>query len=428
VQGGWWRDAGPVATPTTSAPEPSPRPTPPPGSWPAVYAEDPFYCGMPVPEIFDPAGDAELHLEPTIGRVRVAEDDTLLIPSTVDPLDGAVLGQGDWWELDAVLVNGSGQVLDGALPGHHEPQLLVVVDGDVAGTLSYSVTMDARSPVPLTMRPDDRASSSIFGVIAMCGRSWPDVRVLPGGEYEVYVTQDVYAAALPAGADPLGASLDASRWVTLVGGPYTVTLTDGVAPDQFDEKYATEPPGPDRVWISPAGLVRNAGPMALPIGWELPEELPSNSLITWDPAACEGTDAPGRWRSVWADPPPDDAFQGVSFIPHVVDGRLTRLDFLTGMTTYGLRIGSAGSDSVHEGYAGVTLVHSAADWGVDAWALPAADGSTMIFEVMTDAALEAAGDTTTAQTPFDDDRVVAIVLLAPGQTYDYPAWGTDLCG
>ena|GEM_PF-6253884 len=433
VQGGWWRDAGPVATPTTSAPEPSPRPTPPPGSWPAVQvaAGERFECGQPVPTILDPAGEADLHLEATIARelaFDTSDPNASWEPpaEAFAPLAGTELTQGDYWVLEVAMVNDAAATLVGGEYGGAEPTGVIVKDGVMVG----QVTEEGEPAVAygygtLTLEPGAREArrTSVRWTACPAGSA---VRALPGGEYDLYVLHSIGTEAphkVPFEGDPgiLVTSIDPI--ITLVGGPYPVTLQDGVVPSSIDQlnEYSCEhepPGGAEDVQVSFEGLISfgcRAGTV-LPIGWEIPEPVPSTSLLTWNPAYCAESPAPGRWVEVWTA---GAGGRSPYFEVDVVDRRVVRIDAFMESTPEGIITRSSTLEQVQRAYPGLELLASAADTGhgVDAWAVTEND-TTIVFEIGVDPAVSG---------QYGVGTVTAISLLAPGTTYDHPATGSAMC-
>lgn len=428
MQGGWWQDGAPVATPTTA--DVTSRPTPPPGAWPAVQIAEgeAFECGQPVPTILDPAGEADLHLDATIAREAPfdPEDpawDWQPDPAGMAPIGGSVLTQGDYWWLEATLVNDSGETLVGGEQGWAEPTAVIVQDGVMVGQIAEEAQLAMYVPPgPLTLEPGahERSRGTVRWTACPAGSG---VTALPGGEYEVYVLRWVGTEAphrVPSESDPDVLVETIGPLVGLVGGPYPVTLQGGVVPSSIDllNEYMCEnrpPGGAEDVQLSFEGLVGfgcHAGTV-LPIGWEIPDEPPSTSMLRWNPEYCAESPTPGRWVEVWTQVTARSPY----FEVDVVDRQVVRIDTFMESTPEGIRNWST-LDQVRHTYPGLELVapDSETGYGVDAWAVTEG-GNTLVFEIGVDPAL--VGDRV--------GTVVAISLLAPGNPYDRPATGSAMC-
>lgn len=236
----------PPATPTpTATPTPSPTPTAEPT--PAVVtATGDLACGLPVPTLDDPAGDADVHL--------------VLEPATTTAVTGAEV------QLAVTVVNGT--ALTAEAPEALGPRVLAARDGVVVGAL----VTPTEFAVAERLAPGVSQSRSGLASLAACsadGSLTGDP--LAPGSYDLY-------AAWRLGVED-----------EVVGGPWTLAVEEAVDP---------HPALADLV-VSTSGL----GPLTVGLP---PEGNPGAAMIAWDPDYCAevtDTDA-GRWvETGYADDP-----------------------------------------------------------------------------------------------------------------------------
>lgn len=378
--------------------------------WPAVTTPDRFAfgCGLPVPGIDDPPGDADLHLEPTAVPWPIGAD----APSSGEtvPLEGATLTQDDdtIWAINAVMVNGSDQTLEGSLHPQDPPVVWITRDGVVVGHIMTPVALiGGIPPEPVTWAPGDQVESRGHGRIDACEATGADRR-LPPGDYEVYLTADVgtVPVEIPEPSQEDGSRLTADPLLTLAGGPHRVTLDEGQPPgDPWEDDIAAgRTPGLEDVPLGFDGL----GPLR--IGSPVPTDPAPTDMIRWEPAYCPDSPEPGRWipNYSFATHPHPSGNQLPWFWITVRDEKVVRIDLRALVTTELINIGDPLTE-VRAAYPDLTpLTTPQTENDLEAWA--ATDGqATMVFEI----------DPTT-------DRVVGIALLR-GIDYDWPTADSHLC-
>ncbi len=265
----------PPATPTPSqTPTPSPTAT----SAPLVTTADPLGCGLPVPDLEDPAGDGDVHLD--------------LQPGTFTLVDGSPV------DLALSLVNGSAVDAGPTGPG---PRVLLARDGVVVGGLTAATTVAAGQPL------DAGAVVTASGswTAAACDGGDLGAAGLAPGAYDLY---GAWALGGDAAAD--GGAVEG----IVVGGPWAVTV----------EAAADPHPALADLVVSTSGL----GPLTIGLP---PETNPGAAMITWDPDYCAEIVEPGaeagRWVETGYEDDPDRGEIGSPFSVAVDDaGRIGWID------------------------------------------------------------------------------------------------------
>ena len=387
------------------------------GAWPAVTtpAELGFRCGEPVGAITDPPGDADLHLEVAVAPYPEDGGDP---PTDGVPLDGAALTQGPYWAIDAAMVNGTGRVLSAGLDASDVPGVVLVHDGAVVGMMATAVgDVGGVFHEPATWQPGDSISTHGVARVESCAADGADQR-LPAGEYDVYVTAAVLTVPVPV-ADELDpdAALG-EHLLTLVGGPWRVTLDEGTPPgDPWDDDLAAgRAPGLEDVPLGFEGL----GPLLL--GAPVPDPPAPSDMIRWEPAYCPGAAEPGRWIPNYGRPwQPGD--QLPSFGVTVRDDRVVRIDLHELVTTELVNIADPLSEA-QAAYPELALLRTAAADGgpVDVWSVTRGD-ATMLFEVLVPGA-----DPPPGTFPGGPGTIAGIALVTDLEHYDRPTWEGHACG
>jgi hypothetical protein len=300
--------------PATSTPTPTPTPSPADDGVPwrvvGVVGASELGCGLPVPALDDPPGDADLHLEAVLGAPTVQAGRELT--------------------LDATLVNGDARDLD-ARPG--EVRVWFTQGATVVGTLPPATA--AAAPDDLVGGTGTRWSQPLSGVPGACpadpsdASGTPSTASLPAGAYDVYLTQELRLAdgdTLQVAARPVPVVLE----------------TSSAPPSTAEPEVPAGPPAgghpdPQDLVISPAGL----GPLAV---GRPPADNPGAAMIEWDPDLCAalGSESPGRWVPSGYDPEVRDGEPRPLFHVAADDAQVGRIDVLspTIRTAEGVGVGT----------------------------------------------------------------------------------------
>lgn len=388
--------------------------------WPGgvVPDADSFVCGSPMPVVDPFPDDLPLRLDAEIARgedvfdLMGATDPADMVVDALQPLAGSALDIGRRFRVEVGVVNPSADtVVAGDWGDHALPDVWFVQDGQVVGYLAQDFVWGAMAPA------DSSPGYVAWSPGATLDRSFPhgEIRIScdgatvpPQGEYDVYVTVGVDP---PAGTATLGGGgvvTEVSTAVTLVGGPFPVTVEGETRPEpagwEVDQAQGRRP-GLEDVQLDFGGFA------ALRLGSEVPAEPSGGDMIVWDGERCTGSEEQGRWVSAYPADQPD--FEVV-----VRDGRVVRIELgSTIQTTHGVMLGTD-LGTVRGRYVDLALLRPAGpDWPVDSWAITE-DGATMVFDV-------APSDTGPQGESWHEGTVVGIALVE-GTEYDRPTTA-DIC-
>lgn len=380
------------------------------GGWTAnrLEIDGELECGVVVPglgdgEVVDDdgAGADALRLEAEFRAVEY--DGTDLVDAGPDLVRGQLLA------LDASVVNDTGVDLVAADRYGTSPTAWLAQGGVVVGQVEGPVVAlggvylpSPGAPEPVLALPAGSARNLDHqGYVADCDRSGAPP---PAGEYELLVTvrlEDVRAE--DSDAEP--------HDLTLVTGPFALTVLD--APEEWLSPYELSgyPPGLEDVEIAPSGVVLHGGwrgpRVLLPIGHPIAELGVPTAVVVWDGEYCAGTSEPGRWvpnynTEVRSDTP--------YLWPTVQDGRVTRIDGALLWTTAPIYVGRGQGTlrDAQEAVPSLALTLPADDAGIEVWTTYDAEhGTTVAIEIDTTQSIARGG-------------AIVNVAVVEGDGYDGP--------
>ncbi len=197
-------------------------------NWPARrLADATFACNESIVDVVDPAGDAELHIVASIASEPASSPDR---PETSEyrAVEGATLPSSARWWIRINMQNDSTVGLHAGADWSTPPEGWLARDGRIVGRLTMPVALTGSDlgPEPLTWAPGGTHSVDLAGRMQECAAGAPANEPLPTGQYSLYVTRALTTVPVEQ-SSPDNRNMPvrtADEFITLVGGPWTVTV------------------------------------------------------------------------------------------------------------------------------------------------------------------------------------------------------------
>lgn len=174
----------------------------------SVTASHGFACGQPAPEILDPEGDGDLHLEVRGGPAAASGP-------ALPPLDGVSAPFDTPIVVDSTVVNGTDVDLAIKLPAHPSFRAFAVQDGVVVGTLTPAAPLDGLPDRELSLPGGSSLTETSDGDwLRVCSPGGTPAPLGPG-TYELFIEQPVWGSSSASASGP------AAR---IASGPHDLTI------------------------------------------------------------------------------------------------------------------------------------------------------------------------------------------------------------